>query len=167
MRRKRPARRTSYIVSFKVSLEFEGWNEWLDIGLTFAANSASKVLGSHISVLVVIAITASQAIVDKLKSLGAAIFQLGSTLTECALAAEKIHRETGATVVPTPFNSLGQGTAGLEFLEQVTKTGRNKLDVVMVPSGRASLVQPSHVRCIRVFGNINEPEDGAAKLGKA
>lgn len=92
-------------------------------------------------------ITGSQAIVDKTRSLGAAIFQLGSTLTECALAAERIHRETGATVVPTPFNSLGQGTAGLEFLEQMTQTGRNKLDIVMVPSGSASLVQPSHVRC--------------------
>ncbi|KAF4554915.1 Pyridoxal-phosphate dependent enzyme-like protein 1 [Elsinoe fawcettii] len=144
------------------------------IGLALAARSASDALGFPIPVQIVMSWTASNAKVDKIRALGAIVFQAGSTLTECAVVAEEISRETGATLVPTsshPFNTIGQGTAGLEFMEQMEEMEQRRLDVVLVPTGGASLLAGTAMACkgvqpkLRIFGT--EPAIGAADLSKS
>ncbi|KAG8626720.1 hypothetical protein KVT40_005665 [Elsinoe batatas] len=144
------------------------------IGLALAAAEASRALGYPIPVLILMTSTASPTKMDKIRALGATVIQAGATLTECATYAEEVRRETGATVVPTsshPFNTLGQGSAAVEFLEQLEETGEAPLDAIIVPSGGASLLAGTAVAChglqpkVRVFGS--EPISGAADLGKA
>ncbi|KAF2220820.1 pyridoxal-5'-phosphate-dependent enzyme [Elsinoe ampelina] len=144
------------------------------IGLALAAAEASGALGYPIPVLIIMTYTASPTKIDKIRALGATVIRAGATLTECTTYAEEVHRETGATVVPTsshPFNTLGQGTAAVEFLEQMEEIGEGPLDAIIVPSGGASLLAGTAVAChglqpkLRVFGS--EPISGAANLGKA
>ncbi len=60
------------------------------------------------------------------RRLGASVEQVGTTVTERQERAEEIVRETGATMVP-PFDHphviAGQGTVGLEIVEQLEAAG--------------------------------------------
>lgn len=57
---------------------------------------------------------------------GATVEQVGSTIDDCIEAAREFERETGAVFIP-PFDHpaivAGQGTCGLEILEQVPDVG--------------------------------------------
>ncbi|NKB76479.1 MAG: pyridoxal-phosphate dependent enzyme [Gammaproteobacteria bacterium] len=79
----------------------------------------------------------------------AAVMGYGATVIECApiladreATAEEIIRETGATFLH-PYDDerviAGQGTAALEMIEDLSKTGHS-LDIVMCPVGGGGLL---------------------------
>jgi threonine dehydratase len=71
---------------------------------------------------------------------GAQVVLEGSDYAEAFEGAERVARETGATLVPAfddPRIIAGQGTVGLELLEQ---TGPDPLDAVVVPVGGGGLI---------------------------
>ena len=71
---------------------------------------------------------------------GAHVVLEGSDYAEALAGAERIARETGATLVPAfddPRIIAGQGTIGLELLAQ---TGADALDAVVVPIGGGGLI---------------------------
>jgi threonine dehydratase len=71
---------------------------------------------------------------------GAYVVLEGSDYAEAFAAAERIARETAATLVPAfddPRIIAGQGTVGLELLEQ---TDPDALDAVVVPIGGGGLI---------------------------
>lgn len=107
------------------------------------------------------------------RRLGASIEQVGTTVTERQERAEEIVRQTGATMVP-PFDHpdviAGQGTVGLEIVEQLEAAGIGRPGVVLVPIGGGGLISGvaaalrATVPGVRVFGV--EPE-GAASMRRS
>ncbi len=95
---------------------------------------ACKMLG--VMATIVLPYTAAQVKVDMIRSWGAEIVQCD--VTERFELAEKICRDRNATLVP-PFNDetvmAGQGTAGLEIMEQCPE-----LDAVIVPVSGGGLI---------------------------
>ena len=80
-----------------------------------------------------------QAKKDAAKAYGARVVECEPTEAARKQGAEKIRRETGATFVH-PFAHedviAGQGTAGLEMIEQVPE-----IDAVLVPIGGGGLTR--------------------------
>jgi threonine dehydratase len=139
-----------------------------------AANSASKLRGFPIPVLMLMTWNASPAKIDAIRRLGATVLLHGPTLVECSQLATKIQLETGATLVPPsghPLIALGQGTVMLEFHEQMLELGYGSLDAVIVPSAGGALLAGTAVAShaldphITVFGS--EPVIGGANLATA
>lgn len=95
---------------------------------------ASKMLG--VQATVVLPYTAAKVKVDMIRSWGAEIIQCD--VTERFEVAENLCRERNATLVP-PYNDetimAGQGTAGLEIMEQCPE-----LDAVIVPVSGGGLI---------------------------
>ena len=95
---------------------------------------AARMFGVHATI--VLPHTAAKVKVDTIRSWGAEIVQCD--VNERFEVAEKICRERNATMVP-PFNDedimAGQGTAGLEIIEQYPQ-----LDAVMVPVSGGGLI---------------------------
>ena len=95
---------------------------------------AAKMLGTKATV--VVPNTAAKVKVDAIRALGAEIVQCD--VTERFAVAASICRELGATLVP-PFNDeavmAGQGTAGLEIMEQCPG-----LDAIVVPTSGGGLI---------------------------
>ncbi len=95
---------------------------------------ACRMLG--VRAAIVLPYTAAKVKVDMIRSWGAEIVQCD--VTERFEVAEKLCRERNATLVP-PFNDetvmAGQGTAGLEIMEQCPK-----LDAVVVPVSGGGLI---------------------------
>ena len=95
---------------------------------------ACKMLG--IKGTIVLPYTAAKVKVDTIRKWGAAIVQCD--VAERFEVAERICREQNATLVP-PFNDetvmAGQGTAGLEIMEQ-----EPELDMVVVPVSGGGLI---------------------------
>lgn len=95
---------------------------------------AGKMLGAKVTV--VVPNTATPLKKENIRKLGAEIVECDNT--ERFIVAERIARETGATMVP-PFNDegvmAGQGTIGLEVLEQCPQ-----LDVVVSPVAGGGLL---------------------------
>ena len=127
---------------------------------------AARTLG--IPAVIVMPTTAPQVKVDGCKSYGAEVIMEGTTSLERQSRAEQEAAERGLTMVP-PFDHrqiiIGQGTIGLEILEQCPEVG-----TVFVPvggggmaSGVAAAIKLSKpsVRIIAV-----EPE-GAPKMTKS
>lgn len=80
---------------------------------------------------------------------------------------KKVCDNTGAILIPTANHEhiiLGQGTAGLEFVEQVKQVYPEGLDIVMVPCGGGGLLAGVAIALegsgIKVFGA--EPIEGGA-----
>lgn len=120
------------------------------IALTQAARALSEVKGFHIPVEVLMSWTASPDKIELIESFGGKATLHGPTLTECALLAESIEQETGATLVPPsghPNIVLSQGTAMLEFDEQMEELGEGPLDVVIVPSAGGALLAGTAMAC--------------------
>src|SRR5687767_2722658 len=127
---------------------------------------AAQQLGAH--AVIVMPTTAPQVKIDGCKSYGAEVIMEGTTSLHRQARAEKEARERGLTIVP-PFDHkqiiIGQGTVGLEILEQCPDVG-----TVFVPAGGGGLAsgtaaaiklsKPS-VRIVAV-----EPE-GAPKMSKS
>jgi len=79
---------------------------------------------------------------DAVKGYGAVVEFAGTTSDHRRNAAGDLARDTGAVVVPPfddPFIISGQGTVGLELVEQVAETGNN-IDRVVVPIGGGGLI---------------------------
>ena len=127
---------------------------------------AAKTLGAP--AVIVMPTTAPQVKVDGCKAYGAEVIMEGSTSLDRQRRAEHEARERGLTIVP-PFDHrqiiIGQGTMGLEILEQCPDVG-----TVFVPAGGGGMAsgvaaalklsKPS-VRVVAV-----EPE-GAPKMTKS
>ncbi|KAH6618446.1 serine racemase [Boeremia exigua] len=143
------------------------------IALTIAANHASQLRGFLIPVQMLMTWNASPAKIDTIQRLGGKVLLHGPTLVECIELAIKIQLETGATLVPQghPLIALGQGTAMLEFHEQMQELGYGRLDAVIVPSATGALLAGTAVVShaldphITVFGS--EPVMGGANLATA
>ncbi len=114
----------------------------LDRGLVAASSGnhgkgiayAAKILGSRATI--VMPYTAAKVKVDAIRALGAEIVQCD--VGERFMVAQRICDERGATLVP-PFNDedvmAGQGTAGLEIMEQC-----QSLRAVVVPVSGGGLI---------------------------
>lgn len=87
---------------------------------------------------IVMPATAPQAKVNATKGYGAEVIQAGQVYDECYAKAVEVQKETGATFLH-PFNDVdvmaGQGTIGLEILEELPET-----DVIVLPIGGGGLI---------------------------
>ena len=96
---------------------------------------AAQKVGAH--AVIVMPTTAPQVKIDGCKSYGAEVIMEGTTSLDRQARAEKESRERGLTIVP-PFDHrqiiIGQGTVGLEILEQCPDVG-----TVFVPAGGGGL----------------------------
>ena len=96
---------------------------------------AARKVGAH--AVIVMPTTAPQVKIDGCKSYGAEVIMEGTTSLHRQARAEKEARERGLTIVP-PFDHreiiIGQGTCGLEILEQCPDVG-----TVFVPAGGGGL----------------------------
>ena len=82
--------------------------------------------------------TAPQAKIGKLREFPVEVRSVGDTYADAHHAAEEYQRETGATFIHAyedPRTIAGQGTAGLEILEDSPE-----LDAVLVPVGGGGLI---------------------------
>ncbi len=116
--------------------------EELDRGIVAASSGnhgkalayAAKMLG--VKATIVLPYTAAQVKVDTIRSWGAETVRCD--VSERFEVAERLCRERGATLVP-PYNDeqvmAGQGTAGLELMEQAPD-----LDAVVVPTSGGGLI---------------------------
>lgn len=86
---------------------------------------AARLLGSH--AVVVTPSTASTAKLRRIADEGAQLVEVGPDSAERTRRAEELAREQGLTIIP-PFDDdrviAGQGTIGLEIVEQVDDLGR-------------------------------------------
>ena len=96
---------------------------------------AAQKVGAH--AVIVMPTTAPQVKIDGCKSYGAEVIMEGTTSVHRQTRAEQEARERGLTIVP-PFDHrqivIGQGTVGLEILEQCPDVG-----TVFVPAGGGGL----------------------------
>ena len=111
-------------------------------GVAFAARSF------EIPAVVVMPVDAPPIKVAAVRRLGARLEMAGTTTTERKARAEEILDEIGGTMVP-PFDHphiiAGQGTVGLEAVEQLAQAGEHRgaevpLSTVVVPIGGGGLV---------------------------
>ena len=100
-----------------------------------AVAMAAEQLGAR--AVIVMPTTAPKVKVDGCKSYGAEVIMAGTTSLDRQSRAEQESRERGLTIVP-PFDHrqiiIGQGTVGLEILEQCPDVG-----TVFVPAGGGGL----------------------------
>ena len=100
-----------------------------------AVAMAAQQVGAR--AVIVMPTTAPKVKVDGCKSYGAEVIMEGTTSLDRQSRAEKESRERGLTIVP-PFDHrqiiIGQGTVGLEILEQCPDVG-----TVFVPAGGGGL----------------------------
>jgi len=96
---------------------------------------AAQTIGAH--AVIVMPTTAPQVKVDGCRSFGAEVIMEGTTSLDRQRRAEQEAAERGLTMVP-PFDHrqiiIGQGTVGLEILEQCPNVG-----TVIVPAGGGGL----------------------------
>lgn len=141
--------------------------------VTFSAGNHAQALAwagraAGVNAVVVMPTGASPAKVEASRGYGADVVLHGSNGLEALMRARELERERGLTFVH-PFDdelvAAGQGTAGLELIEQV-----DDLDVVVVPIGGGGLIAGLLVAIkesnpkIRVYGV--EPT-GAAAMRKS
>jgi threonine dehydratase len=127
---------------------------------------AAQQLGAP--AVIVMPTTAPQVKVDGCKSYGAEVIMEGTTSLHRQARAEKEARERGLTIVP-PFDHeqivIGQGTVGLEILEQCPDVG-----TVYVPAGGGGLASGTAAAIKQVKPSVRivvvEPE-GAPKMTKS
>lgn len=134
--------------------------------------------GFGIPAMVVMPVDAPPVKVEAVRRLGAELEQVGTTTVERKARAEEILAGRGGTMVP-PFDDpriiAGQGTVGLECLEQLAEAGPGEagpesLRLAVVPIGGGGLISGIAVVLralapgVRVVGV--EPE-GAAKMSRS
>ncbi|KAM5439837.1 putative threonine ammonia-lyase [Microsporum ferrugineum] len=141
------------------------------IALAQAAAYASEERGFPIPLAVLMSKTADKGKIAMLERMGVTVSTHQPTMEACAVRAEELQREAGTTLVPPSGHRhivLGQGTAMLEFQQQVAGRGEKPLDAVIVPSAGGALLAGTALVCkeagspIDVFGT--EPLDGGAAL---
>jgi threonine dehydratase len=118
--------------------------------------------------VIVMPTTAPQVKIDGCKSYGAEVIMEGTTSLDRQARAEKEARERGLTIVP-PFDHrqiiIGQGTVGLEILEQCPDVG-----TVFVPAGGGGLASGTSAAIKQIKPSVRivavEPL-GAPKMTKS
>lgn len=105
---------------------------------------AARAFGTRATI--VMPVDAPRVKLDGTRRLGAEVEQVGTTSSERRERAEEILRERGGTMVP-PFDHpdiiAGQGTVGLEILEQLGGWPREaspKPSLILVPIGGGGLI---------------------------
>jgi threonine dehydratase len=99
---------------------------------------AAERLGGGLRATVFVPRTAPRSKVERLRRFPVALREEGETYDDAVLAAEAYQRETGAVFVQAfedPRTAAGQGTIGLELLEE-----RPDVATVLVPVGGGGLV---------------------------
>ena len=141
-------------------------------GVAFAARTFG------VPAVVVMPVDAPQIKVAAVRRLGARLEMAGTTTTERKARAEEILGEIGGTMVP-PFDHpdiiAGQGTVGLESVEQLAEAGARRgeeipLSTVVVPIGGGGLVSgvAAAIRALAPEATVIgvEPE-GAPKMTRS
>lgn len=85
---------------------------------------------------------AAQAKVERLRSYGARVHQVGSVFAEAYAASETFRAESGATPIHAyndPTVMAGAGTTGLEFRHQLAELRKKPLDSILVACGGGGL----------------------------
>jgi len=80
--------------------------------------------------------------VERLRSYGATVHQVGNVYAEALAASTKMVAETGATAIhayESPSVVAGAGTTGLELVDQFTGLGKAAPDAVLVACGGGGL----------------------------
>ena len=104
------------------------------LGVAFAA----QALGGRVSTTVFVPETAPRAKVDKLRRFPITVHEKGQTYDDAVEEAEAFRDRTGALYVHAfddPRTASGQGTAGLEIVEDLPE-----VDTVVVPVGGGGLI---------------------------
>jgi threonine dehydratase len=104
------------------------------LGVAYAA----QCLGAAIGVTVFVPTTAPRTKVEKLRRFPVDVRQVGETYDDTVESAEAFQKEAGATFVHAfedPRTAAGQGTAGLEILEECPEPG-----TLLVPVGGGGLI---------------------------
>lgn len=137
---------------------------------------AARTFG--VPALVVMPVDAPRIKVDAVRRLGARLEMAGTTTTDRRARAEELLAENGGTMVP-PFDHpdiiAGQGTVGLEIVEQLAEASERRgrgipVSTVLVPIGGGGLIAgvAAAIRALapgaRVIGV--EP-DGAPKMSRS
>lgn len=137
---------------------------------------AARAFG--IPAIVVMPVDAPAVKVEAVRRLGAELQQVGTTTVERRARAEEILAQRGGTMVP-PFDHrwiiAGQGTVGLEFVEQLAEaaglgSGTQPLRLVVVPIGGGGLISGVAVvaRALAPEARIVGVEPaGAAKMSRS
>jgi threonine dehydratase len=124
-------------------------NEISDAGVTAASGGnhgaavawAARELGHRATIFV--PTISAPAKVDRLRSYGAEVVQVGEVYAEALAACEEHQAATGATGIhayEAPEVFAGAGTTGREFELQVSEAGLPALDAVLVACGGGGLV---------------------------
>ena len=106
---------------------------------------AARAFGTHATI--VMPVDAPRVKLEATRRLGAEVEQVGTTSSERRERAEEIQSERGGTMVP-PFDHpdiiAGQGTVGLEVIEQLREAGAGSVSpspgLVLAPIGGGGLV---------------------------
>ena len=131
-----------------------------------AVGGLSKLLGHDIPVYVVMPHNASDLKVRNAASHGAHVVRSGNSWAEREAAVESLRNANGLTLISSsndPDIILGQGTVGLEMVQQVKYQYSTDLDCIILPCGSGGLLSGVGLALrnedIKVFGA--EPQDGA------
>jgi len=137
---------------------------------------AARTFG--VPALVVMPVDAPGIKVEAVRRLGARLEMAGTTTTERKARAEELLAEIGGTMVP-PFDDAtiiaGQGTAGLEIVEQLAEAsergGRSvRVSTVLVPIGGGGLISgvAAAIRALEPGARVIGVEpDGAPKMSRS
>jgi threonine dehydratase len=104
------------------------------LGVAFAA----QCLGGALKVTLFVPTTAPRAKLEKLRRFPVEVRQAGATYDDTVETAEAFRRDTGATEVHAfedPRTAAGQGTSGLETVEECPEAG-----TLLVPVGGGGLI---------------------------
>jgi threonine dehydratase len=110
---------------------------------------------------------ALQSKIQAVEMLGGTVVKSGRSWAARSAALSAICKETGATMISADDNPnilLGQGTVGLEFVEQVRELYKEDLDCIVAPCGTGGLLSGLALAFkdspVKVFGV--EPQNGGA-----
>ena len=137
---------------------------------------AARMFG--VPVVVVMPVDAPRIKVAAVRRLGARLEQVGTTTVERKARSEEILAELGGTMVP-PFDHpdiiAGQGTTGLEIVEQLREAAERRgedieLSKVVVPIGGGGLISgvAAAIRAVAPDADVVGVEpDGAPKMSRS
>jgi threonine dehydratase len=134
--------------------------------LAAAAAALASSTGMPIPVWAVMPENAVQSKMQAVEQLGGTVVKSGRSWAARSAALSSVCRDTGATMISADDNPnilLGQGTVGLEFVEQVRELYKKDLTCIVTPCGTGGLLSGLALALkdspIKVFGV--EPQDGA------
>ncbi|KAJ5088617.1 tryptophan synthase beta subunit-like PLP-dependent enzyme [Penicillium angulare] len=135
--------------------------------LASAAHDLGIRMGIKIPLTIVMPSTSRPSKIMATKTLGANVYLSGPSWAEREAAVQALQRQLGASCLSTVNNPnilLGQGTVGVEVMQQMRRIYRSEPDAVIVPCGSGGLLAGIalffHGTRTKVFGS--EPSKGGA-----